>query len=183
VSAKVLSNRTADLGFEIPRNTITNLENGRKESVPVHEVAVLAAALGIAPADLLLPVATEESVSVLPETTGSTVQSGNWFVSGTDGSAPTWGTSSELSAHLEHDALVSVVQRHMDAGAAGEAVARQVVPLAARRDVMQQAGMSLPGLPEQIEGWLAIDPATGRPRYVDVLSPEAGASAGLTSDV
>lgn len=47
LSAAELSNRTAELGFRIPRNTIANLENGRKESIPIHEVQLLATALGV----------------------------------------------------------------------------------------------------------------------------------------
>lgn len=47
LSAVELSRRTAELGFQIPRNTIANLENGRKESIPIHEVQLLATALGV----------------------------------------------------------------------------------------------------------------------------------------
>jgi len=47
MSARALSERCAEVGFPIPQSTITNLENGRKESVPVHEAAVLSTALGV----------------------------------------------------------------------------------------------------------------------------------------
>ena len=55
LSAQALSDRCAELGADIPRNAVSNLENGRKIALPIHEVVVLAAALGVAPRDLLFP--------------------------------------------------------------------------------------------------------------------------------
>lgn len=67
ISARELSDRcTAIADYAIPRSTIANLESGRKESMPVHEIAVLARALGVPPLRLLFPLGTEETVEALP---------------------------------------------------------------------------------------------------------------------
>lgn len=77
-SAQSLSDRTEALGHRVTRNSIANLENGRKGEVPVHEVAVLAAALGVPPTRLLfLPSAA--NVSLLPEITKSGWSATLWF--------------------------------------------------------------------------------------------------------
>jgi len=67
ISARELSDRcTAIAGYPIPRSTIANLESGRKESMPVHEIAVIARALDVPPLRLLFPLGTEETVEALP---------------------------------------------------------------------------------------------------------------------
>jgi transcriptional regulator with XRE-family HTH domain len=53
ISAQKLADRTAELGMPVPRNTIANLENGRRDHVAVDELVALADALGVPPADLL----------------------------------------------------------------------------------------------------------------------------------
>lgn len=53
VSAQALSDRTADLGLRVPRSTIADMETGRRRHVAVHELLMLAAALGTTPSDLL----------------------------------------------------------------------------------------------------------------------------------
>lgn len=52
-SAQWLSDATAALGHRVTRTLITDLEIGRRKGVAVHELAVLAAALGVTPAVLL----------------------------------------------------------------------------------------------------------------------------------
>ncbi|SHM56992.1 helix-turn-helix domain-containing protein [Streptomyces yunnanensis] len=66
MSAQQLSDRCAELGMEIPRAVISNLENGRRTSVTVAEVLVLAAALGVPPAALIFPVGYAEKTEALP---------------------------------------------------------------------------------------------------------------------
>lgn len=56
VSGRELSERCATLGHPMPRNVIANLESGRKTSLPVHELVVLATALGVPPVSLLYDV-------------------------------------------------------------------------------------------------------------------------------
>lgn len=52
-SAQWVSDATAELGQRVGRSTIADLELGRRQYVMVHEVALLAAALGVTPATLL----------------------------------------------------------------------------------------------------------------------------------
>lgn len=78
LSARELSERTADLGYLVPRNTIANLENGRKTSASVAEVAILAAALDVPPV-LLLYSMTAASVERLPGDHVHPVAAIDWF--------------------------------------------------------------------------------------------------------
>lgn len=82
LSARELSEKTEKLGYPIPRNTITNLENGRKTSVSVAEITVLAAALNIPPVLLLYSMA-DEAAEQLPGQHVTPVEAINWF--GADG--------------------------------------------------------------------------------------------------
>ncbi|MGW1996181.1 helix-turn-helix domain-containing protein [Embleya sp. NPDC001921] len=56
MSAQRLADRCAELGYPVPRNVIANLESGRKESVSVAELLVVAEALEVPPVLLLFPV-------------------------------------------------------------------------------------------------------------------------------
>lgn len=51
-SAQHLADRCTELGYTLPRSTVANIESGRKRDIPVQEVVVFAAALGVAPGDL-----------------------------------------------------------------------------------------------------------------------------------
>ncbi len=66
LSAQALSQRTAELGFEIPRNAIANLEHRRKSTIGVHEISVLARALNLSPLELVIPAAALDRVEVAP---------------------------------------------------------------------------------------------------------------------
>ena len=65
-SAAALSARCAELGCAIPRNTIANLESGRKESLPIHELVAIARALNVTPLSLLFPEGEDATVAYLP---------------------------------------------------------------------------------------------------------------------
>lgn len=79
LSAEQLSSRCAELGHAIPRNTIANLENGRKETVPVHELIVLAQALDVPPIELMYPVGRAAAVDVLPGVEWPPMRAAEWF--------------------------------------------------------------------------------------------------------
>lgn len=66
LSARELSERCAELGYAISRGQIANLENGRKESVTVAEVEVLARALWVPPLLLMFPLGREQEVEAVP---------------------------------------------------------------------------------------------------------------------
>lgn len=74
-----LSARTKELGYEIPRSTLANIEIGRKSSVGVHEVAILAAALEVPPVALLFDYVSGEKVEVLPGVERSGIEAVEWF--------------------------------------------------------------------------------------------------------
>lgn len=78
LSAQELSDRTEVLGHHITRSTIANLESGRKSTVGIDEVAVLAAALDAAPIRLLFDV-EGDAVEALPGRHESQARSADWF--------------------------------------------------------------------------------------------------------
>lgn len=52
-SSQWVSDRTAELGHRVGRTTITDMEIGRRKYAAVHEVSMIALALGVTPAHLL----------------------------------------------------------------------------------------------------------------------------------
>jgi len=78
-SAQWLADRTAELGHPISRTAISNLEVGRKGSVDVLELIVLARALGVPPLLLLYPAQSAGEVEVLPGHRASSWAAGQWF--------------------------------------------------------------------------------------------------------
>ncbi|HEY6796651.1 MAG TPA: helix-turn-helix transcriptional regulator [Kineosporiaceae bacterium] len=66
LSAQKLADRTAELGFPVPRNTIANLENNRRTTITVAELFVLAFALDVPVVMLLLPVGRATQVEIVP---------------------------------------------------------------------------------------------------------------------
>lgn len=65
-SAQRLADRCEELGHPIPRNVIANLESGRRASLPLVDVMVLAAALHTSPICLIFPVGYVEQTQELP---------------------------------------------------------------------------------------------------------------------
>ncbi|MET4166103.1 MULTISPECIES: hypothetical protein [Gordonia] len=66
-SAQWLSDRTAELGYPVPRTTISETETGRRRgTLPVQELVVLAAALQVPPLQLLYPGLPSAPVEYLP---------------------------------------------------------------------------------------------------------------------
>ncbi|MGY1730150.1 helix-turn-helix domain-containing protein [Geodermatophilus sp. SYSU D01045] len=79
VSAQKLADRCTELGYPIPRSTISNLESGRKETISVQELLVLARALEIPPLLLLFPLGRVDRVPLLPEVDAPTWPAARWF--------------------------------------------------------------------------------------------------------
>ena len=79
LSAQKLSTRCEELGFPIPRSTIANIESGRKESIPVHEVSVIAKALDVPPLAVLFPIDQPAQVHALPGQAMSAWAGWQWF--------------------------------------------------------------------------------------------------------
>lgn len=66
-SAQWLADRTADLGHPITRAQIANYESGRKKTLDITELLVIAAALEVPPVVLIYPDLPDADVEVLPE--------------------------------------------------------------------------------------------------------------------
>jgi transcriptional regulator with XRE-family HTH domain len=79
MSALELADATARLGYPITRSQIANYESGRKQSLDVAELTVLAAALDVAPLELLFPGEADSPVERLPGKTVPTAHAASWF--------------------------------------------------------------------------------------------------------
>lgn len=120
MSTQQLSDRTAELGMPIPRSVLANLESGRRETVSVAEVLVLAAALDVAPIDLICPVGFDKQMEMLPRLMMDPLSAMRWFTGewrldiSDDGTVVmrTPGSGERSGAHLlrYHDELISQVQ-------------------------------------------------------------------------
>ena len=66
-SAQWLSDRTAELGFRVSRSVITDLENGRRKYIAVHELVLLAQALDVPPLHLLYGEDDAYDVEYIPD--------------------------------------------------------------------------------------------------------------------
>lgn len=66
LSAQQLADRTAEIGMPINRSVLANLESGRRDTVSVAELFVLAAALRVPPLLLTFPAGRVETVEAIP---------------------------------------------------------------------------------------------------------------------
>lgn len=66
MSAQQLSDACAEIGHPIARSVLANFESGRRPTVSVPELLVLAKALEVPPIALVFPVGYEEETEVLP---------------------------------------------------------------------------------------------------------------------
>ncbi|OBA85966.1 hypothetical protein A5633_11490 [Mycolicibacterium elephantis] len=80
-SAQWLSNRTKELGYEVTRSVISDLEIARRRYVTVSELIVLAAALDTAPITLLYPPPYGETVELVPDVMQPKIGAVEWFCS------------------------------------------------------------------------------------------------------
>jgi len=80
MSAQDLADRCSELGYPIPRSTIANMETRARKTVPVQEIAVLAAALGVPPVRLLFDLrAGDAELEVTPGAMGLPIEAIGWF--------------------------------------------------------------------------------------------------------
>jgi transcriptional regulator with XRE-family HTH domain len=79
LSAASLADRTASIGHPISRAVIADLEIGRKKSLDVAELLVLAQALQVSPAQLVYPDLPKGEVEVLPGRTIESYEALQWF--------------------------------------------------------------------------------------------------------
>ncbi|WP_432982138.1 helix-turn-helix domain-containing protein [Dactylosporangium sp. CA-233914] len=93
LSAQQLSDRSAELGYRVPRNIIANIESGRRSAVMVHELLILAMALNIPPILLVYPLGRQERVEVVPGYEAPTWSAFRWFAASKRPTGPLLGGS------------------------------------------------------------------------------------------
>ncbi len=78
-SAAWLSEMTEVIGLKMTRQTITDLENGRRRYVTTSELTVLAAALNTSPINLLYPGPYDREIEFLPGVQYAEFNAAQWF--------------------------------------------------------------------------------------------------------
>ncbi len=78
-SAQKLSDECAALGYDFPRSTLADLENGRRSHISVAELLVLARALDIPPVLLVFPVGHQSEAEVFPGEKRPVFRAALWF--------------------------------------------------------------------------------------------------------
>jgi transcriptional regulator with XRE-family HTH domain len=78
LSAPQLADRTAELGMPVSRTVLAEVEAGERDTVTVAEVLVLAAALGVAPTELISPVGFDEQIEMLPGRMVDPLEAAKW---------------------------------------------------------------------------------------------------------
>ncbi|MDR2565908.1 MAG: helix-turn-helix domain-containing protein [Bifidobacteriaceae bacterium] len=78
LTGEQLAQKTKQIGHEVTRSVIANIETGRREAVTVQDVAALAAALGIPPVMLLYDVAGPR-VAALPAVEMDAIEAEEWW--------------------------------------------------------------------------------------------------------
>lgn len=79
-SAQWLSDVTDELGCRVGRSTISDIENRRRKYVAVHELFLLAAALGTTPAALVTyGTVPDGDLELLPGRTTSGIEAADWM--------------------------------------------------------------------------------------------------------
>lgn len=79
MSAQDLADETERLGLPIGRSVLANLENGRRTTLSVAELLVLARALRVPPLVLLFPIGQVEEVELPPGDKVTTWIASQWF--------------------------------------------------------------------------------------------------------
>jgi transcriptional regulator with XRE-family HTH domain len=80
-SGQWLSDRTADLGHRVSRSTISEIETGKRQTIAIDALIVLAAALEIAPIALIYPgpYTVDNRVEMLPGVDTRMIEAAQWF--------------------------------------------------------------------------------------------------------
>lgn len=110
-SAQWLADRTKELGHEISRSVIADLENGRRRHVTCAELIMLAAALEITPLELLYPDRPDHPVEYWPGQPVMTLIASRQFVG-----QPDWLASLHEQLRELARAIGGVVQSEGEAG-------------------------------------------------------------------
>ncbi len=109
-SGQWLSDRTAELGYRVPRTTTSELENGKRKYVSTAELAILARALDTAPAALLYPPPYRDEIEVLPGRSSTSWSAAEWFSGMSDG-APRVALADDVEAYARNLAPLRAAAR------------------------------------------------------------------------
>jgi len=173
MSAQQLAGRCEELGMpEITRPVLVKLEHGRREAVSAAELAVLAAALDIAPVLLLYPVGSAGFAEYLPGRTAAPWDAAGWSADeaflGPDGVISQAYRRSAGSLFRDHQQLLSELPGDVSkadylAAVAGQpggakSAERRMLALTVRtlRDIrlgIREMGLKPPELPAELK-WL-----------------------------
>lgn len=97
-SAQWLADQTERLGYPISRAAIANYESGRKKTLDIAELIVLAAALRVPPVTLLFQQLPDGRIELLPDVETTSWDAAAWFsgeVNSPDPDNDPWPTSKE----------------------------------------------------------------------------------------
>lgn len=78
-SAQWLADRTVEIGYPITRAQIANYESGRKQSLDIAELIVIAAALNTSPVALVYPGPYQSETEILPGRKAGEFNAAQWF--------------------------------------------------------------------------------------------------------
>jgi transcriptional regulator with XRE-family HTH domain len=113
MSAQQLADRCAALGMpSLSRIVITRLENGRREVVSTAELCVLAAALGVPPAELMFPVGSGDSAEILPGVAVPVLDAVRWLAGGMRLDAGASGTVTMRALGSGEQNAVGLLETH-----------------------------------------------------------------------
>jgi transcriptional regulator with XRE-family HTH domain len=147
-SAQKLSDECAVYGLDMPRSTLADLENGRRASLGVAELVIIAKALDVPPLQLLFPVGYAAESELLPGEERGAFRSAMWF-SG-EGPFPGIGddaylveiTSDWIDANGGPLSLYRAYDRALDSEMNALRRARQMDERAATGDELQREAFS-----------------------------------------
>lgn len=79
MSAQQLADRCTELGMPLKRSVLANFESGRRPTVSVPELVILAKALEVPPVRLIFPLGYQEEAELLPGRSLDTWDALKWF--------------------------------------------------------------------------------------------------------
>ncbi|MBA0053765.1 XRE family transcriptional regulator [Streptomyces sp. AJS327] len=104
MSAQDLADACAEIGHPVPRNVIANMEAGRRSSLPLTDVMVLAQALDTSPICLIVPVGYIAKYQSIPlESADEPLDALRWFTGEDSSSFGNW----PLTIYRMHDTALS----------------------------------------------------------------------------
>jgi transcriptional regulator with XRE-family HTH domain len=78
-SGQWLSDRTAELGHRVSRSTISEIETGRRKSITITDLIILAVALHVPPIRLLYPDLPDGMTEFVPGKEVTSIEAVQWF--------------------------------------------------------------------------------------------------------